>query len=151
MKLLKNNLSILQNNLGSLSQGLGYNNPTENWNILPKDKRFNLVPKDYEPMLKEGDKFRIPDVLDYTGAKYPFKKKRLKKKQIKKGQEGLIVPNEQQKLIKFSDPETGITYYMNPNEPFDENGQRISYTDVQRSNPAPTNIQLQEVVVLGNK
>jgi len=36
---------------------------------------------------EKGDKMKIPGVLDYTGAKYPFKKKK-KKKLIGKHQPG---------------------------------------------------------------
>jgi len=34
-------------------------------------------------VMEKGDKMKIPGVLDYTGAKYPFRKKK-KKKLIKK-------------------------------------------------------------------
>ena len=76
MKLTKGNLDTLDYNMGQYTQNLNdYYGPG-----LQIDKRTRLVPRlfgdDVPFMFKEGDKMRIPGVLDFTGAKYPFKKKK---------------------------------------------------------------------------
>lgn len=78
MKLLKNTLEYLNYGIGSNN----YNSEQFEWNMQPgglyDDNRRKIVTK---PMVEnkpqsfeKGDKMRIPGVLDYTGAKYPFKK-----------------------------------------------------------------------------
>ena len=75
MRLLKNNLEQLANE----SNGFNSNSINITFPQLPQDNRMRLVPKETENekqiMYKDGDKMRIPGVLDYTGAKYPFKKR----------------------------------------------------------------------------
>ena len=86
MKLTKGNLDTLDYNMGQYTRSLNdYYGPG-----LQIDKRTKLIPKlsgdDMSFMFKEGDKMRIPGVLDYTGAKYPFKKS------VKKGEFGIKLP-----------------------------------------------------------
>lgn len=82
-------MRLLKSNLEELSNNLGIQTPNITFPQLPNDNRLRLVPKDSENekqiMYKEGDKMRIPGVLDYTGAKYPFKK-------VRKGEDGLNIP-----------------------------------------------------------
>lgn len=78
MKLLKNTLEYLNYGIGSNN----YNSEQFEWNMQPgglyDDNRRKIVTKpmvENKPQsLEKGDKMRIPGVLDYTGAKYPFKK-----------------------------------------------------------------------------
>ena len=148
MKLLKDTLNILNDHIGNNNFYQGYSTFNTFQDILPNDGRRNLITKDMQnnkaQVMEKGDKMKIPGVLDYTGAKYPFRKKK-KKKLIKKHQLGGDV------YYEFNSPTDNETYYMKVNEPFDENGQRLSYTDTSESNPAPTSIQLPEFVVSGNK
>lgn len=87
MRLYKSNLAQLAEDTN------GFNQTPVNITFpqLPQDNRTRLVPKEVEEekqlMFKEGDKMRIPGVLDYTGAKYPFKKKL-----VRKAQEGDYLP-----------------------------------------------------------
>lgn len=94
MKLSINNLQDLQRSLGG--QVLPKQN--EMFNELPEDGRINMGNYNYirnwQPIFKEGDKMRIPGVLDYTGAKYPFKKlnkKKQNKDNIKYGKLGIHI------------------------------------------------------------
>ena len=143
MKLLNVNLEKLNNpinsNIFNLSQydySLAPNNIIQKRILIPKHTNNS----NEKLMFKNGDKMRIPGVLDYTGAKLPGKKK----KKLLKGQEGL-------ELFEFISPDDGQAYYMRTNEPFNENGERMSYTDRDLSNPAPTVLKLDEVTVVGNK
>lgn len=81
MRLLKNNLE----QLASESNGFNPNPINISFPQLPQDNRMSLVPKEVQEekanSYKEGDKMRIPGVLDYTGAKYPFKKRLISKAQ----------------------------------------------------------------------
>ena len=148
MKLLKDTLNILNDNIGLNNINQPSMFPGLNNLGLYNDNRRKFVTKQIEDnnpqILEKGDKMKIPGVLDYTEAKYPFKKKK-KKRLIKKHQSGGDT------YYEFNSPEDNQTYYMKSNEPFDENGQRLSYTDTSGSNPAPTSIQLPEVTVIGNK
>ena len=91
MKLLKNTLRYLDNSISFNN----FNSEQFEWNKQPgglyDDNRMKIVTKpmvENKPqVLENGDKMRIPGVLDYTGAKYPFKKKK-KKKLIGKHQTG---------------------------------------------------------------
>lgn len=99
MRLLKNNLE----QLAGESNGFNPNPINITFPQLPQDNRMRLVPKETEDekqiMYKNGDKMRIPGVLDYTGAKYPFKKRL-----VKKAQEGDDLP--------IVDPNAKIPEYM---------------------------------------
>lgn len=76
MRLLKNNLE----QLAEASNGFSQKPIDITFPQLPQDNRMRLVPRETENekqiMYKDGDKMHIPGVLDYIGAKYPFKKKK---------------------------------------------------------------------------
>ena len=81
MRLLKNNLE----QLAEASNGFSQKPIDITFPQLPQDNRMRLVPREIENekqiMYKDGDKMHIPGVLDYTGAKYPFKKRLINKAQ----------------------------------------------------------------------
>ena len=120
MKLLKSNLNILNNNLGldNITQSelfSGINNLG-----LFNDNRRKFITKPVEDnsaqIMEKGDKMRIPEVLDYTGAKYPFKKK---KKKLRKHSGGDV--------ITYFDPNTYSMKWYNTDDPVyvGENGEGI--------------------------
>lgn len=99
MKLTKGNLDTLDYNMGQYTRSLNdYYGPG-----LQIDKRTKLIPKlsgdDMSFMFKEGDKMRIPGVLDYTGAKYPFKKS------VKKGEFGIKLDDNNPWYSLMSQPQ----------------------------------------------
>ena len=109
-------MRLLKSNLEELSNNLGIQTPNITFPQLPNDNRLRLVPKDSENekqiMYKEGDKMRIPGVLDYTGAKYPFKKL------VKKAQQGTSLDEiiklyqDDENELPIVDPNYEIPEYM---------------------------------------
>ena len=114
-------MRLLKSNLEELSNNLGIQTPNITFPQLPNDNRLRLVPKDSENekqiMYKEGDKMRIPGVLDYTGAKYPFKK-------VRKGEDGLNIP-----YTWGSYAPVDFTQYPNP-----ESGYSPDFSELQNYN-----------------
>lgn len=114
-------MKLLKSNLYNLGESMGIRLPNiENFKFpeLPSDYRRNLIPKESteekQLMFKEGDKMRIPGVLDYTGAKYPFKK-------IRKGQEGMDTSDNNVKWIRVKGKSTHNYYYVPTRK--DKNGK----------------------------
>lgn len=136
-------MRILKNNLEELSKGIGgqtSNSININFPQLPNDNRIRLIPKESEDekqiMYKEGDKMRIPGVLDYTGAKYPFKK-------VKKGQEGLDtnIFNWNDPRIKYGPlgpsyydyPQVNFNQYLNPESGYYPNFGELSNEEIKNA------------------
>ena len=141
MKLLKNTLTNLNNTIGFNN----FNSEQFEWNKQPgglfDDNRMKIITK---PMIEnkpqsfeKGDKMKIPGVLDYTGAKYPFKKKK-KKKLIGKHQPGgQFLQNNMQRNTWYVNPETymidniGDNIYNGGDIVFDE--YSTTYTNPNKS------------------